>query len=113
MTQYLKTLGPTISNQTFEHKLTSFLLGGVAVLALLYAYGVISTVTLVLERRSIEKESKEVSAQLSIQESTYLRAVGDLTLDKATTLGFKEIKNPQYAALNSNGLSYNVVTHAR
>ncbi len=91
----------SITNQTFEKKAFIALSSAIILLVVFYAYGIISTISLVLERRGIETETKNIYATLSIKEAQYLSQMDALTLDKAAELGFTQTKHIGYATLAS------------
>ncbi len=91
----------SITNQTFEKKAFISLSGIIFLLVVFYAYGIISTISLVLERRTLETETKNIYATLSTKEAQYLSQMDSLTLDKATELGFTQTRNIGYATLAS------------
>lgn len=101
MTTVKAFIDTRITNQTFEKKAFTVLSGATLMLVAFYAYGIISTISLVIERRSIETETKNIYATLSIKESEYLNQMDSLTIDKATELGFTETKHIGYATLAS------------
>ena len=94
------TFENSFTTQTFERRMCRILAVTFGVLCLLYAYGIISTVSLVLERRGAENQAKELLAELSVTEAQYLSRVGEITPDHALSLGFKPL-NVQYVKVRT------------
>lgn len=92
----------SITNQTFEKKAFIMLSAIIVLLVVSYAYGIISTISFVLERRSIETETKNIYATLSSKEAQYLSQMDSLTIEKATEMGFVQTKNIGYATVASS-----------
>lgn len=109
MTIKAKAIQAPITNQTFKERFGRMLIALIAVLLLIYVYGIVSTIHLVLERRGYEKETRSMLSELSGTEAEYLRIIGSLTMEKAHELGLYESLNPQFVSLSaSKNLSFNV-----
>lgn len=82
--------------------------GLVAISAVLYFYLLTSSVFNIAWRTDTEKKISALRSSVSELESNYLKAIGDLSAEKAKELGLKEFNKPIFASLeDGDKLSFN------
>lgn len=96
-----------INNNDIEKRILKALLLSFAVLSLFYVLFVGNMIFNIVERRNIENTARAVSNEVMDLEAEYLAKAGNLDLNLAYSLGFKEV-DPSYATRPSSlGLSAN------
>lgn len=68
----------------------------------LYVYAVNATARHVALRQDLENGVIEASAQIATLQYSYLSMQQSITLDKALSYGFSEVKNPLYVSRTSS-----------
>jgi len=81
------------------------LVSGLAVMFLLYSYLVGSIIFSVVARKDTEAKTREQRSAVGVLEVEYLKLAGQITLERAHALGFKEATSQVFAARKSAGLS--------
>lgn len=96
--QRTKQLGNTIAtSQVFERR-TVHILGMIIIAAFgLYLYGMLSTVTFALSRRTTEAAIRETVSETATLEGTYLALSEGLTVEVGAELGLTTPKIVAYA----------------
>ncbi len=77
----------------------------IAVFAVLYGTLVKQTVAHVVSRRTVETETADLSAHVSLLEAQYMTALQSVTLDRAYAMGFSEASPVFFVSRDRDTLS--------
>lgn len=92
-----------VNNNNLEKRILNMLLLMLALLAFSYVIFLGNTVFNIVERQSLVKESRILSNEVGSLELEYLSISNKVDLSMATSLGFKESVEKQYAVRKSLG----------
>ncbi|NCN08014.1 hypothetical protein GW944_00395 [Candidatus Parcubacteria bacterium] len=109
MTKTAKTIS-IFPNIGYEYRTYIFwsLLALITLSLSFYIYAINSTARNIAIRQGLERQASEISGKLASLEFTYINLKNEVTIELASTKGFKEVKSPLYVSRHlNNSLSFN------
>lgn len=92
-----------VDNDNLQSRMLSFVLWSFGLLALTYILILGNTVFNIVERRTVEANARAIATEMGELEIEYLRLSSQIDVTLGTSLGFKEVKDKQFATRKSLG----------
>jgi hypothetical protein len=97
------TINTSIINDKLERQVLNILLWSLGVLAFCYVLFLGNMIFNIIERKALEVSARSIVNEVGDLESQYLFVSNKVDISLAESMGFKEIKDKQYAVRKSIG----------
>ncbi len=103
----MKTLIQQLHTQ--KKKLVHVLLGSIALLFVVYSFGIASTTINIADAKMYDQDINELQTEIAELEVEYFEIINILSIDEAEKYGFTETSNLHYAYIDkTKAVAYNL-----